>query len=371
MNPLSSAARKGLMIAEKAVFGKHQVHFNKRAGKAEKAAVVAGEARTLAGQAVNIAGYANVATWATNKLAEGKLPPEHFTKSFQALGGVGVATQGLSFIRSGGEAVYHAVRDIAVHKNRNETQELLKDYNPETGSFKTLGSNQQKKERLEALLGKKRGDLSRSKAQVTADRLLEVKDLAKKGAGLASSALFLAGNTSAVAARAAPGVGIAVGALGTIHSAVKTGVQIAALNNLAKAEAATNDPLLKALSGHIKQERTITARKNLINTAVEAASTAAGIGLLASGVGAPAGLVVSGAIGTAVSVSSLAFDGYHSRKLAKNREKADELLETSQPLESLAKHNIGVAEKAFLKRLRTSFGRRTGINRKIFYGILV
>ena len=97
-------------------------------------------------------------------------------------------------------------------------------------------------------------------------------------------------------------------------------------------------------------------RFTLINTAVEAVSTAAGIGLLASGVGAPAGLIVAGAIGTAASVSTLAFDGYHNRKLAKTREKSDELMKSQEPLPSLAKKNIGVAEKAFLKRLRTSQG---------------
>lgn len=353
---LSSAARKGLMIADNAVFGMHQVHFDKGAGKAEKAAVVAGEARTVAGQALNIAATANVAVWAGNKLANGSLPADSFTKSFQALGGIGVATQGLSFIKSSGEAIYHAVRDISAHNDRTEAQELLKDYDAETRSFKTPGDNEYKKERLEALLGNKKADLSRSKAQTAADRLLEVKDLAKKGAGLASSALFLAGNTSAVAAKAAPGVGVVVGAVSTVLSAAKTGVQISALNNLAKAEAATEDPLLKAVAGHIKQERTIAARKNLVNTAVEAISTAAGIGLLASGVGAPAGLIVAGAIGTAVSVSTLAYDGYHNRKLAKTREKSDELLRSQELLPSLAKQNIGVAEKAFLTRLRTSQG---------------
>ena len=353
---LSSAARKGLMIAENAVFGSHQVHFNKGAGKAEKTAVVAGEARTLTGQAINIAAYANIATWAGNKLTSGQLPADHFAKSFQALGGIGVATQGLSFIKSAGETVYHAVRDISAHNNRTEAQELLKDYNPEVREFKTPGDSNYKNEQLKALLSNKRADLSRSKAQTAADRLLEVKDLAKRGAGLASAALYLAGNTSAVAAKAAPGVGVLVGALGTTLSAIKTGVQISALNNLAKAEAATDDPLLKAVAGHIKQERVITARKNLVNTAVEAISTAAGVGLLASGVGAPAGLIVAGAIGTAVSVSTLAYDGYHNRKLTKAREKSDDLLKSAEPLASLAKQNIGVAEKAFLKRLRTSQG---------------
>ena len=357
---LSSAARKGLMIADNAIFGNHQTHFNKNAGKAEKVAVVAGEARTIAGQAISAASYLNIATWAGNKLANGNIPAEHFTKSFQALGGIGVATQGLSFLKSAGQTGYHAVKDISAHKQRGETQELLKDYNPETRDFKSLPGSREKKERLTELLGKSGPDLARSKKQVAADRLTEIKDLAQKGAGLTSAALFLASHTSTIAAQAAPGVGIAVAAFSTANSAVKTGIQIVALNNLAKAESATEDPLLKALSGHIKQERTISARKNLINTSVQALSTGVGIGLAASGVGAPAALIASGAIGTAVSIGTLAFDGYHNRQLAKKRKTADAALNTGlatgAPLASLAKENIGVAEKAFLTRLRTATG---------------
>ena len=353
---LSSAARQGLLIADNAIFGNHQIHFDKDASKTEKAAVVAGEARTLVGQAVDTASYLNVATWAGNKLANGSIPAEHFGKSFQALGGIGVTTQGLSFLKASGQAGYHAIKDIAANKQRGEAQELLKDYNPETRDFESIPGSREKKEQLETLLGKSGSDLARSKKQTAADRLTEVKDLAHSGAGLASSALFLAGNTSAIAAQAAPGVGVVVSALGAINSAVQTGVQVAALNNLAKAEAATDDPLLKALSGHIKQERTTVARKKLINTAVQTLSTGVGVGLAASGVGAPAGLIAAGAIGTAVSVGTLAFDGYHNRKLAKKRKAADAAIASGKPLETLAKENIGVAEKAFLTRLRTSKG---------------
>lgn len=353
---LYSAARKGLIIAENAVFGMHQVHFNKGAGKAEKAAVVAGETRVLAGQALNIASTANVAAWAADKLRGDNLPSDHFAKSFQALGGIGVATNGLAFIKSAGETAYHAVQDISAHNSRTEAQELLKGYDPETRRFKTTKDNEYKKERLKALLANEKADLSRSKSQIIADRLLEVKDLGRNGAGLASSTLFLAGNTSAVAARAAPGVGIVVGTISTVLSAAKTGVQISALNNLAKAEAATQDPLLKSIASHIKQERTVAARKNLAYTAVNALSTAANVGLLATGVGAAVGLIIAGAIGTAVSVSTLAYDGYHNRRLSKARERGKALLQYREPLPSLAKHNIGVAEKAFLKRLRSAQG---------------
>lgn len=353
---LGSAARSGLMIAENAVFGHHQVHFDKKAGKAEKAAIVAGEARTLAEQVANTASYVNVAVWANNKLTQGQIPADHFTRSFQALGSISVATQGLAFIKAAGETGFHTVKDISAHKKRGEAQSLLKDYNPETASFTKRSGSKAKKERLQALVSDSGADLSRSKKQVAADRLTDIKDLVHKGAGLANAAVLLAGNTSAKAAQVAPGVGIAVAALGTVNSAVKTGIQVVALNNLAKAEAATKDPLLKALSGHIKQERTTLARKNLINTAVQAVSTGVSIGLAASGVGAPAALIASGAIGTAVSIGTLAFDGYHGRQLAKKRASADELLANGGVLASLAKDNIGVAEKAFLARLRMARG---------------
>ena len=129
------------------------------------------------------------------------------------------------------------------------------------------------------------------------------------------------------------------------------------LNNLAKAKAATDDPLLKALAGHIKQERTILARKNLANTAVGVVFTGVTIGLAASGVGAPAGLIAAGAISAATGLGTMAFDLYHNRKLAKAREGSESLMASQESLETLAKDNIGVAEKSFLHRLRTADGK--------------
>ncbi|OED46563.1 hypothetical protein ACH42_03785 [Endozoicomonas sp. (ex Bugula neritina AB1)] len=109
---LSGPNRNTLMIAEKAVFGNHQVHFDKGSSKTEKISVVAGEARTLAEQAITTASYINVTTWGGDKLTNGGISADRFTQSFQALGGINVATQGLAFIKSAGETSYHTVKDI-------------------------------------------------------------------------------------------------------------------------------------------------------------------------------------------------------------------------------------------------------------------
>ncbi len=211
-------------------------------------------------------------------------------------------------------------------------------------------------ERLQTLVGKKGSDLSRSKGQIVLDRLTQVAGLSEQATDITHSAVLLAESTSKIAARAVPGLGIALTALNTVYSAVRTGSQISALNNLAKAKTATKDPLLKALAGHIKQERTFTARKHLASTAVNLAMTGVTIGLTASGAGAPAAFIGAGAAAGAVSIGSIALTAWHGRKLAKAREKSDVLMQSGRSLESLAKENIGVAEKAFLSRLRHSSG---------------
>ena len=284
------------------------------------------------------------------------LPNEGFKRSFKAFVGINIAFEGLQFIKSAGETVYHAVRDIAAHKDRQHSQALLHDYDPERRSFKSGSHNQASKAELQQLLSKKGSDLSRSKGQITLDRLSQTAALAEPAVGITLNALLIAESGSKAAASAVPGVGIALTAIGTLYSAIKTASQVSALNNLAKAKSATSDPLLIALSKHIKTERTLQTRKHLVNTAVNAAATAVAVGTLASGVAAPAAFIATGAIGGAVSVGTTAFTVWHNRKLSKAREAADQLMQTDSAWLPIAHKNIGVAERAFLSRLRHSEG---------------
>ncbi len=353
---LTSPSSTALKLADKVIYGSNQVYFTKGSNKADKVGVVAGQIRTVAEKANSVALYGLKATKLWNKFKNDnyKMPTESMSRAFYALQGISIATEGLSFIKSAGSSTFNAVRDIAAHKNRTETQKLLEQYNPETRALE--GGDSQNLDRLKSQLAKGGPDLARTKKQTAVDRLTDVKNVALKALNVSGSALLLAEGTSKAAAQVAPGVGAAISAVSTIHSAIKTGVQVAALNNLAKAKAVTNDPLLKALAGHIKQERTILARKGLINTAIGAATTGASIGFAASGAGAPVGLIVAGAIGAASSVGMLAYDAYHNRQLAKAREQSADIEADATSLVSLAQSNIGVAEKAFLSRLRTSTG---------------
>ncbi|MGI9278268.1 MAG: hypothetical protein ACR2PX_01365 [Endozoicomonas sp.] len=356
---LSDPPNRTRNLAANILFGKNQIHFDKGSNKTDKATVVAGQARHVAGKASYLTLLGMKMAKMHQKATTGtyKIPNEGFNRSYRAFEGINIAVQGLVFIKSAGETVYNAVRDIAAHGRRKETQELLEDYDPEKRSFKSGDNHRERHERLQTLVGKKGSDLSRSKGQIVLDRLTQVAGLSEQATDITHSAMLMAESTSKIAARAVPGLGIALTAINTIYSAVRTGSQVSALNNLAKAKSATKDPLLTALSGHIKQERTFQARKHLASTAVNLAMTGVTIGLTASGAGAPAAFIGAGAAAGAVSVGSLAMTAWHGRKLAKAREKSDLLMQSGRSMESLTKENIGVAEKAFLTRLRSSDGK--------------
>lgn len=356
---LSHTPSKAIRLAEQALFGSNQIHFAKGASKADKAGVVIGQTRHIAGKASYLALLGTKLAKMGQKVTHGtyKIPGESFARATTSLEGINLASHGLSFIKEGGETLYHAIKDIAAHKSRKETQQLLKNFDAETRSFKATTNAVDDENKARELLGKKGSDLSRSKGQIALDRLTQASGLVEHAGEITYSSLLFAETASKGAAQALPGVGIAVAAISTVHSAIKTAKQVVALNNLASAKAATKDPLLKALAGHIKQERSIHARKSLIGTALGATTTGISIGFAASGAGAPAALLVAGSIGAAVSVGSSIHGALHSRKLAKAREAAADLLDSSEPLSSLAKQNIGVAEKAFLDRLRIAEGQ--------------
>ena len=283
-----------------------------------------------------------------------EVPNRQFVETYHALQGIAAVTGALSFIQDTITGAWHAIRDMSHHSERKQTQTLLRLYNPQT---RKLVGHPKHQKTLQQRLVTTVSDLSRSQSQVAVDHLVRAKDLLAQGTSTAESSLIFAGGFSSTAAKAIPVFGIVSSAIATTHSAIKTGTQAVALNNLAKAKAATNDPLLKALAGHIKQERTIEARKHLLNTAIGAAFTGVSVGLTATGVGAPAALIATGALGTATGLGTMAFDLYHNRKLTKAREGSETLMAVKESLAALARGNIGVAEKAFLLRLRSAEGK--------------
>lgn len=354
-NSLTHPAKTAFNFAIQTISRDPQLHFPRGATTSEKASVVAGNVRTVTETAHKQALVGLKITRAMNKLTRNSwsLPNAAFEKSYWGLRGVSAVTEGLSFLKTTGSNTWQAIKDARAHNQRAETQRLLKDYDPIT---QVTAGNTENLKKLKEFLTKDQSDLARSQSQVAIDHLNKTKDLLVKGTNVVESSLLFARGFTNTVAHAIPVAGIAEAVLRTVNSAVKTGTQMVALNNLAKAKAATNDPLLQALAGHIKQERTILARKYLLSTAIGAISTGANIGLAASGVGAPAALIAGYAIGSATSMGTMAFDMYHNRKLAKARENSDTLMIAQTSLSSLATDNIGVAEKAFLMRLRSAKG---------------
>lgn len=280
----------------------------------------------------------------------------NFDRSFKLLRGIGVVTQGLAFIQQTGKTALQATRDIAAHKERTEAQHLLDDYNPETRTLRNQTNKKGSLRRLKSLLKKDHARLGRTKNQIAFDRLLNIKNIFITAASLVESSLLLAARFSAAISPALPGVGVVVSSMVFIKSAITTGVQISALNNLASASSATQDPLLTALSGHIKQERTIKARQELVNASISALSAAGNIGAAAIGPGALAALIVSGGLGISAAIGSQAYNAYHNRQLTKRRTQQIHLPSNPSTFSALAEKNIGVAERAFLYRLRDSQG---------------
>ncbi|MCL6269386.1 hypothetical protein M3P05_05425 [Sansalvadorimonas sp. 2012CJ34-2] len=356
---LSSSLTAGKKLAGSIVFGSEQFHFDKASSKKDKAIAVAGQARTVVGKLQSAALFAQKAAVTGDKIGKGStstLNSGAFANSFTALQSLSLVTQTLTFAKTTGTGLYRAVRDIAAQGKRKEAQQLLKEYDAESRTFN--GKNDPEKlKKLEHLTDYKGSDLSRNKKQIAVSHLDRIKSLTGNGFSIATSAATIAGQAGASVGRFLPGLSLGANSIATLSSAVKSGKQIIALNNLAKATEQTDDPLLKALSGHIKKERTTHARKHLISTGTSAIAAGVDIGLLASGAGAPAAFIASGIIGTAAGIGTLAFDAIHNRKLAKVREKSQELIASGRPLKSLARENIGVAEKAFLKRLRTGQGQ--------------
>jgi len=279
---------------------------------------------------------------------------KNFSRSFKLLRGIGVATQGLAILQEIGSTTLLATRHIAAHHDRTKIKSLLKSYNPET---RALGTGQQAKQDLKtakALLQKK-DQLARTKKQVFFDLTLRIKQIFVTASGLVESSLLLAARFTSTVAPVLPGVSIVVSSVAFIKSAISTGTQVAALNNLASAAAATKDPLLAALSGHIKQERSIKARQHLINTSINALSSAANIGT-AFTPAALSGIIASGALAIGSAIGTEAYNTYHNRKLKKQRNRPAPLPQNLSTLLPLAHKNIGIAETLFLHRIRNEDG---------------
>ena len=355
-NALSETPGKALNLAKQIVAGHPQAHFDKGTSNIEKAAVIGSNIRAFlhTAHAVGLAGIKTVKAGFKQHTGSWEISNRQFIKTYHSMQGIAAVTGGLSFIQDTITGAWHAIKDIRHHSDRKQTQTLLKLYDPQT--HKLVGRPTHLKTLKQRLITTA-SDLSRSQSQMAVDHLVRAKDLLAKGTSTAESSLIFAGGFSSTAAKSLPVFGIVSSAIATAHSAIKTGTQVVALNNLAKAKAATNDPLLKALARHIKQERTIEARKHLLNTAIGAAFTGVSLGLTASGVGAPAALIATGTLGTATGLGTMAFDLYHNRKLTKAREGSETLMAAKESLAALVRDNIGVAEKAFLLRLRNAEGK--------------
>ena len=352
---LPSVSNNQVNFSRDVKFGRHQLSSHRPQRKIAKASKQLPSIRT-------VLSYAHSATLHTiNSLHLGSImhtgatiSNKHFIQSFKLFRGIGVATQSLSLITQSGKTGIQAIRDISAHRSRTTAQELLKEYDPETRTLTSKEHAKSKLQKLKELLKTDNGRLARTKTQIALDRFIEIKTMFVVLANLVESALLLTARFTSVVGPALPGAGVAASSITFIKSAITSGVQIVALNNLASAQAATKDPLLLSLAGHIKQERSIKARQELISASISALSAISNTGAAFIGPGALAGIIIAGGLSIGSAIGTQAFNAYHARKLNKQRKLQFPLPQDSSALSNLAKNNIGVAERAFLQRLRKS-----------------
>ncbi|WP_194944714.1 hypothetical protein [Limnohabitans sp. 2KL-3] len=299
--------------------------------------------------------------------------------------------------KTGVELVRDFAGDVAASRDRTALSHLLKDYDINTHTLKdskgeftipattyTMVDGAEKAidhptyAHIKELMNAKGADRSRTQGQAVCDRLTQLKDITISNSQAANGILSTVGKTAVKAAlgdsisKAVPGVGAAVTFVAAGHATWKAAVNISALNNVRLAEDNAKDDLwLKAISSHIKQERLHNSRTNLANAAANAVSGSLQTASLAAGPGAPAALVVAGLCGTAltvgVAIGVTAFEIGHKATLAKRREGAEGKLKDFQTqlqqdgadkaklMASLSDgSNIGLAEFALMKRLRSS-----------------
>ena len=218
---LFRVVNSSVKIANKAVFGGNQYHFDKDSSTSEKAGIIVGNIRSVAeiAQKIVLSGVKSAKAIFKMKTGSWSVPNPAIDPAYRGLLGLTIASQGLTFVKGASNGIWQAGKDISAHRQRSEARTLLKDYDPATRS---ITGNPEQVERLEKLLADNKSDVARSKAQVAVDHLSHAKDLLIKGAGVVDNSFLLAEGFSSVAAKAVPGVNIAVAALSTIHSEVKT-----------------------------------------------------------------------------------------------------------------------------------------------------
>jgi hypothetical protein len=228
--------------------------------------------------------------------------------------------------------------------------------------------------RIQELMNAKGADRSRSHGQAVCDRLTQVKDMGLTSSSGVAAVMSTVGKSAlaASAANAVPGVGAAVAFISAGHATYKAAVNITAINNVRYAEDnAKDDPFLKAISSHIKQERLHNSRTNLANATANAVSASLQTAAICSPA-APA-VVIAGACGAGlvagVALGVAAFEMGHKATLAKRREGGAEKYtefeaqlkqegaDKAKLMASLSDGSqIGVAEHALLRRLRGDEG---------------
>ncbi|WP_194944732.1 hypothetical protein [Limnohabitans sp. 2KL-3] len=329
--------------------GKQQSEFNYA-----KAAEVTGGISTGVHSALRALGAAATAAKAANVAATGAATGigTALDASWGITGVVGTAKETV-------QLGLLLAQDAAAHSDRKEFEGLVRDFDPASGKFRTgpnqsLEENPKALERMEALVNKSGADRTQSRLQVAGDRFAKIKDVSVGTVAVVSSAISLAGGT-------VPGLGVVTASAYAAGAIWKSGNNIVALNNATLAgNNAKGDEVLESITEHIKQERTVQSRKNLMTATLNTASLAAQVAALGTGVGAPITAAI-GAASTASTLAIIAYDGIHNRKLNKDREKfgsaeawtAAKAQQGTQLKETLTRpENRGLAERALIDRLR-------------------
>ena len=274
-----------------------------------------------------------------------------FYNAFKVLRGITVVMETISLFQQTTALIKGIRNDIAMRKKRKQAQATSIDTGAETEVIKQ-SKNERKK--LKKLIRQNKVNLFRTKKQIITDKLLAIKNIIFSVTLLAESTMLLIARFTPAIGHIIPGVNVLSASLFFIRSLFRTSVQISALNNLASASAATSDPLLLALSGHIKQKRTSEARQQTIESAVGAFTLGAVTSMAITG--ELVSIIVAIGLSTITMVTMDTFKAWQQQQEAKKRKISEQLPADSKFDLSLATEHISVAEKIFLNRLRRGYG---------------
>lgn len=250
-----------------------------------------------------------------------------------SLSGTYAVVAGVSTIKAAYNLGYNVRADIKVHHDRLRYADLIRNYDPVSGKFRTphgLRSRPEQIAQIQTLLAKKyafratdAGDVSRSRLQAFGDRASNIYEMTQRGllSTVFSMTLLKPG---VIVSSATPAVSTVIQGMQCVYNAYRVGMHTVACNNTFNAMKNSRHNLLQAMGRHAVNQRFDQIRIRALHglgSGANALNTLIAFGALASPVSPlGAGLLVAGAtLQTASHLIGGLYELKHARTIEKYR----------------------------------------------------